>query len=87
MIAAALREAQEETALDPGLVTVKGVHRLQHLGWRFDTVIATAAQRPKVSEHAETVSLDWVDLVDLPRWKLHPGSHSRCPSCCYRWSP
>lgn len=79
VIAAALREAQEETALDPGPVTVKGVHRLQHLGWRFDTVIATAAQRPEVSEHAETVSLDWVDLVDLPRWNLHPGFAQSLP--------
>ncbi|MEZ5118866.1 MAG: NUDIX domain-containing protein [Candidatus Nanopelagicales bacterium] len=79
VIAAALREAQEETALDPALVTVNGVHRVQHPDWRYDTVIATAAQRPPVSEHAETVSLDWVDLVDVPRWELHPGFAQSLP--------
>lgn len=73
VITAALREAQEETALDPGLVTVKGVHRLQHPDWRYDTVIATALQRPFVTEQAESVQLDWIPLAELDKWNLHPG--------------
>lgn len=73
VIAAALREAQEETGLDPGLVRIDGVHRLAHPDWRYDTVLATVGVRPRVTEHAESVELRWVpvsDVVDLP---LHPG--------------
>jgi 8-oxo-dGTP diphosphatase len=79
VITAALREAQEETALDPGLVTVKGVHRLQHPDWRYDTVIATAVQRPYVTEQAESVQLDWIPVTDLSRWNLHPAFAASLP--------
>jgi hypothetical protein len=78
-VSAALREAQEETALAPGLVTVRGVHRLQHPDWRYDTVIGDAAARPSVSEHAESVELDWVPLDMLPRLSLHPGFAAALP--------
>ncbi len=73
VIAGALREAQEETALDPGLVEIVGTHRMQHPDWRYDTVIATATMRPEVSEHAESVALEWVDVRSLGTWDLHPG--------------
>lgn len=73
VVAAALREAQEETALDPGLVQVEGVHRRCHQDWRYDTVLATAHSRPAVSEHAESVELDWVPLDMIGQMPLHPG--------------
>lgn len=79
VIAGALREAQEETALDPGLVRVEGVHRRRHADWRYDTVLATAATRPAVSEHAESVELDWVPLDMVPSMPLHPGFAATLP--------
>lgn len=79
VVAGALREAQEETALDPGPVQVMGVHRVQHDDWRYDTVLAQAGQRPVVSEHAESVELDWVALEDVDRRPLHPGFASSLP--------
>lgn len=79
VIAAALREAQEETALDPALVEVHGVHRRRHEDWVYDTVLASAAVRPDVSEHAESVELDWVPLERVPRMVLHPGFAASLP--------
>jgi ADP-ribose pyrophosphatase YjhB (NUDIX family) len=79
VVAAALREAQEETALDPALVRVDGVHRRQHADWRYDTVLASAAGRPDVSEHAESVELDWVPLAEMTRMSLHPAFAAALP--------
>lgn len=79
VVAAALREAQEETALDPGLVRIHGVHRRQHPDWRYDTVLASAGMRPAVSEHAESVELDWVSLDLVDRLPLHPGFAAALP--------
>lgn len=79
VVAAALREAQEETALDPASVRVLGVHRLQHPDWRYDTVIATADRRPDVTPHAESVRLEWVALDCVAEWDLHPGFRESLP--------
>lgn len=79
VVAAALREAQEETALQPGVVTVTGVHRRQHADWRYDTVLATAPSRPTVSEHAESVELDWVPVDQVRHRPLHPGFEASLP--------
>lgn len=79
VVAAALREAQEETALEPGLVTIEGVHRLAHPDWRYDTVLASAPDRPHVSEHAESVELRWVPLSEVTGLALHPGFGAALP--------
>lgn len=80
VIAAALREAQEETDLAPGRVTVTGVHRLQHPSWRYDTVLAMAAERPPLREKAESVKLQWTPLTDLDEVDLHPGLREALPA-------
>ena len=79
VIAGALREAQEETALDPAMLEILGVHRMQHPDWRYDTVLATARVEPSVSEHAESVALQWVALSSLGTWDLHPGFAAAVP--------
>lgn len=79
VIAGALREAQEETALDPSLVTVQGVHRFQHPDWRYDTVLARCEVLPEVAEHAESVLLEWVPLTEIGTRDLHPGFASALP--------
>ncbi|HQR80220.1 MAG TPA: NUDIX domain-containing protein [Actinomycetota bacterium] len=79
VVAAALREAREEAAIDPALIQVTGVHRLQHPDWRYDTVLAVTARRPPVSAHAESVRLEWVPVADLADWDLHPGFAASLP--------
>ncbi len=79
VVAAALREAQEETALAPEVIAVTGVHRVQHPDWRYDTVLATAQGRPRVHEQAESVQLRWVPLGGLGELSLHPGFAAALP--------
>lgn len=84
VVAAALREAQEETALPPGLVDVAGVHRVQHPDWRYDTVLASCAHKPELTEHDESVELRWVPLDQLDTMTLHPGLAEALPELTAR---
>lgn len=79
VLTAALREAHEEAAIAASSLTVQGVHRLQHPDWRYDTVIATAKSKPRVTEHAESVELRWVAVDDLPGLPLHPAFAGSLP--------
>jgi 8-oxo-dGTP diphosphatase len=70
----ALREAQEECALDPAAVTVHGVLRDDHGGWSYRTVLANAplpVAAFAVSE--ETKQVAWVPVPDVDSLRLHPG--------------
>jgi 8-oxo-dGTP diphosphatase len=71
---AALREAEEECALDPATVNVHGVLTDDHGGWTYRTVLANAP-RPvsafAVSE--ETKQVAWVPVDDVASLRLHPG--------------
>lgn len=79
VIDAALREAAEEAAIDPDLLRTAGVHRMSHPDWHYDTVIATAQERPPVTAHAESVELRWVGVDDLGLVRLHPGFEASLP--------
>lgn len=79
VVAAALREAQEETAMDPAAVSIDGVHRLAHPDWRYDTVLAWADREPHVAEHAESVSLRWVPIDEIVELSLHPAFAASLP--------
>lgn len=79
VIAAALREAHEETALEPETVDVIGVHRMQHPDWRYDTVIARAKGTPDLVEHDESVELRWVLIGELETLDLHSGLAASLP--------
>jgi 8-oxo-dGTP pyrophosphatase MutT (NUDIX family) len=71
---AALREAEEECALDPASVTVHGVLRDDHGGWAYRTVLANASTQVAafpVSE--ETKDVAWVPVDDVASLRLHPG--------------
>lgn len=68
---AALREAWEEVALDPALVTVHG--ELDHISTVVSQsyivpVVGSVAERPALQPHAAEVDrILWVSLVDLMR--------------------
>jgi hypothetical protein len=70
----ALREAEEECAIDASAVTVHGVLRDDHGGWTYRTVLGCAAWPLRafpVSE--ETKEVAWVPVDDVSSLRLHPG--------------
>lgn len=70
----ALREAEEECAIDASAVTVHGVLRDDHGGWTYRTVLGCAAWPLRafpVSE--ETKEVAWVPVDDVVSLRLHPG--------------
>ena len=70
----ALREAEEECAIDGSAVTVHGVLRDDHGGWTYRTVLGCAAgplRALPVSE--ETKEVAWVPVDDVSSLRLHPG--------------
>ena len=71
---AALREAEEECAIDPAAVTVHGVLRDDHGGWAYRTVLANAAAPINASSVSdETKEVRWVPVEDVASLRLHPG--------------
>jgi len=71
---AALREAEEECALDTAAVIVHGVLSDDHGGWTYRTVLANAPMPVTafaVSE--ETKQVAWVPVDDVASLRLHPG--------------
>ncbi|MFJ8627458.1 NUDIX domain-containing protein [Kitasatospora sp. NPDC093550] len=71
---AAIREAVEESDLDPAQIRVERVVRDDHGGWSYDTVIATVDRLITVQPvEGESVAVAWVPLADLQNMNLHPG--------------
>lgn len=71
---AALREAQEETGLDPSPVAVTGALVDDHGGWAYTTVTATVPH--EVAVHAldrESNDVRWVPVPQVDALPLHPG--------------
>jgi 8-oxo-dGTP pyrophosphatase MutT (NUDIX family) len=74
VVAAAVREAEEECALPPGAVTVLGVLADDHGGWSYQTVIASAPRPVPVRPvSSETSQVAWVATAEVAALKLHPG--------------
>jgi len=73
-VAAALREAREETGVDAATVAVRGEHVLRHPDWTYTTVLADAVApfEPAVTD-AESVEVAWVPLGAVPDRPLLPA--------------
>lgn len=79
-VAAALREAAEESALPPDSVTVFGELTDDHGGWAYQTVVASAREPVPVRPvSSETSKVSWVPEDDIAGLKLHPGFAARWP--------
>lgn len=79
-VQAALREASEETGLDPDGLTVVGELVDDHGGWTYTTVLATAAV--ELAVHAldrESTDVRWVPADGVRALPLHPGFASTWP--------
>ena len=72
-VAAALREAGEETGLDPNTVRVANTHTQDCGGWEYVTVIARPTGALKLAGNWESEQLRWVPLTDVAALHLHPG--------------
>jgi 8-oxo-dGTP diphosphatase len=79
-VSAALREAAEETALDPADVEPYAQWVDEHGGWSYTTVIARA--HPDVvllPANAESVDVRWWDVAVVAGLPLHAGFAAAWP--------
>jgi 8-oxo-dGTP diphosphatase len=80
VIAAALREAEEECAMPADAVSVTGIFRDDHGGWSYHTVIASAPRPfPARPVSSETSQVSWVAAEDVEAFDLHPGFAEQWP--------
>jgi 8-oxo-dGTP diphosphatase len=80
-VQAAIREAVEETGIDPQYLTVHLTHTDDHSDWRYDTIIASA--HPELIPHqmnAESQELRWMDWDQIDVMKLHPSFAKSWPA-------
>ena len=73
---AALREAVEETGLDPAGVELLGESADDHGSWSYVTVRArttTPSAPVLVPADGESTELRWIPVEEVSRWPLHPG--------------
>lgn len=79
-LAAALREAAEETGVDRGLVRPTGQLVVDHGTWSYTSVVAVARGAVAVSpQDAESEALAWVRVGEVPALPLHSGFAATWP--------
>jgi 8-oxo-dGTP diphosphatase len=80
-ITAALREAGEETSLDPATVEVVGEWVDDHGGWSYTTIIARCADAGPVRPgNAESTALTWCRIENVAALPLHRGFAASWPA-------
>lgn len=73
-VAGAMREAAEETGVQPGSVRVVGRLVDDHGdGWSYTTVIADLVRDIELVAEAESLELRWVSVSAVTDLPLHPG--------------
>jgi 8-oxo-dGTP diphosphatase len=79
-VAAALREAVEETTLDPTQVTPFGEWVDDHGGWSYTTVLARTDHPVDLAPaNAESVAITWWPVADVDGLPLHAGFAAAWP--------
>ena len=74
VIQGAIREAIEETGIDPAFVTPLHTFSDDHGNWRYDTVIARATQDLIAHEvNDESHEVRWVEIEKASELNLHPS--------------
>ncbi|MBD9725916.1 glycosyltransferase family 4 protein [Streptomyces sp. ID-01-6.2a] len=77
---AAVREAVEESTLDPTHLRVERVVRDDHGGWSYDTVLASVDRATEVRPvGSESAALAWIPLAEVEGLNLHPGFAASWP--------
>lgn len=76
----AIREAIEETGIDPAFLTPLQTFSDDHGNWRYDTVIARATQELVAHEvNDESHEVRWVDVDKAAGLNLHPSFSKSWP--------
>lgn len=78
----ALREAAEETTVEPGRIRIRG-EVVAHPGgdaWSFTTVVADAVEPLRVRPNHESVGLAWVPEPEISALDLHPAFAAGWPA-------
>ncbi|MGH3824421.1 MAG: NUDIX domain-containing protein [Pseudonocardiaceae bacterium] len=81
-VQAALREAAEEAAVDPGRVRIRG-EVVDHPGgddWSFTSVLADAVQPLPVRPNPECTELAWIPEAAVSGLDLHPAFAADWPA-------
>jgi 8-oxo-dGTP diphosphatase len=79
-VAAALREAVEETTVDPAQLVPFAEWIDDHGGWSYTTVLARTATPVELSPaNAESVAITWWSLDDVDALPLHTGFAAAWP--------
>jgi 8-oxo-dGTP diphosphatase len=79
-VAAALREAVEETGLAPGAIRTRSVFVDDHGGWSYTTVRADLPRPVATLANDESHALAWVPLHQVADLPLHPGFATTWPA-------
>ena len=81
VLEAALREAHEETGIDPVHVTPIQTFSDDHGSWRYDTVIAYASDDLVAHElNDESHEVRWVEIEKVEELTLHPSFEKSWPT-------
>jgi len=84
-VAAALREAVEETTLDPAQVTPVDEWVDEHGGWSYTTVIARTEHRVELEPaNPESIAVRWWPVGEVAELELHTGFAAAWPHLLQR---
>ena len=81
VLEAAIREAKEETGIDPVHLTPIQTFSDDHGSWRYDTVIAYAGDELVARElNDESHEVRWVEIDEVDELTLHPSFEKSWPT-------
>ena len=81
VLEAAIREAKEETGIDPVHLTPIQTFSDDHGSWRYDTVIAKGSSEIVAHEvNDESHEVRWVDIERVEELPLHPSFAKSWPT-------
>jgi 8-oxo-dGTP diphosphatase len=81
IVEAAIREAVEETGINPEDLTPLTTFTDDHGIWSYSTVIAVASNKLEAHElNDESHEIRWVDFDDVERLPLHPSFAKSWPT-------
>lgn len=80
VIAAAIRESQEEAGVPAGALVPQYSYTIDRTGWTYTTVIALVIRpfEPEITD-AESHALAWVPLHEVEHYDLHPAFAASWP--------